>query len=96
MNFTIEQEYKRLTNLGTSDEEILNHLVYLTGRTKTSIIATLAAMNLRRRTRVSKVTGEKPRTKIDIRKEIEEKLGTKLPGLELSPKTTLLKLLEQI
>jgi len=86
----ISEYYKNAEN---KDEAVTN-LVQLTGRTRASIIAKLAAFGLRtgRSKRPSKVTGGDPITKIEIRREIEVLLEMELPQLEKAPKMTLLAL----
>jgi hypothetical protein len=47
-------------------------------------------------TRISKVTGDVPETKVQLVKKIEEKLGIDdLYGLDKAPKLTLLKILSR-
>lgn len=66
-------------------------------KSQKSVIAKLVAMKIYEpKIKVSKVTGDKPRTKLSYMKDIENKLETKLPGLDKAPKGTLVTLLTEI
>ena len=65
------------------------------GKSKTSVIAKLSKAKVYvKYDTVSKITKGRPKTRLQIKEELEDITGVNLQGLEIAPKLTLLRLLE--
>jgi len=84
-------EVKRLEEIYSKDPtlETVTRLSVVLNKPKKSIIAKLVKMGIYEKAGYRTKTGEKPITKLQIVRSLEEMLGASLPGLDKTPKLTL-------
>ena len=96
--YTAIEEAKLKEMYGEGENADLDQIAEELDKSKRSVIAKLVNLKIYRpQAKVSKVTGEAPKTKADYVKDIEAILDvTDLKDLDKAPKQTLIKLKESI